>query len=123
VGAQTPLGAREVRREVRLLEEMSNHLLSEIEVGLDEQAREVKLLRACPTACRLRRAQWGVGGGSMIAEGCSVITYGTWSEPVEGRGVFHEEMKGERAVFTKARSRRKASNCCQKESVCRPQGY
>ena len=45
------------------------------------------------------------GGGSIIAAGLSVITHGTWSEPLEGRGVTHEETRGERAVFAKARSR------------------
>jgi len=43
-------------------------------------------------------------GGSIIAGGFSVITHGTWSEPVEGRGVSHEETRGARAVFAKARS-------------------
>jgi len=37
--------------------------------------------------------------------GFSVITHGTWCEPVEGRGVTHEETRGERAVFAKARSK------------------
>jgi len=46
-----------------------------------------------------------MGGGSMIAGGFRVITHGTWSEPVEGRGVSHEETRGERAVFVKARSK------------------
>jgi len=41
----------------------------------------------------------------MIAGGCSVITHRTWSEPVERRGVSHEETRGERAVFAKARSK------------------
>ena len=41
----------------------------------------------------------------MIAGGFSVITHGTWSEPVEGRGVSQEETKQERAVFAKARSK------------------
>jgi len=41
----------------------------------------------------------------MIAGGFSVITHGTWSEPVEERGVSHEEPRGERAVFAKARSK------------------
>ena len=44
-------------------------------------------------------------GGSMIVGGFSVITHGTLSEPVEGRGVSHQEMRGERALFAKARSR------------------
>jgi len=41
----------------------------------------------------------------MIAGGSSTSIHGTWSEPVEGRGVSHEETKGERAVFAKAMSR------------------
>jgi len=44
-------------------------------------------------------------GGCIIAGGFSVITHGTWSEPVEGRRVSHEETKVERAVFAKARSK------------------
>jgi len=41
----------------------------------------------------------------MVAGGGSVITHRTLSEPVEGRRVSHEEKRGERAVFAKARSR------------------
>ena len=41
----------------------------------------------------------------MIAGGFSVITHGTWSEPLEGKGVSHEETRGERAVFGQARSK------------------
>ena len=97
-------GAWEVRREVRRPEEMSNHLLRELGVGLDGQGRVVKVSRAFPTARRSRRAQWGVGGGSMTAGGFSVITHGTWSELVEGRGVSQDETREERVVFAKARS-------------------
>jgi len=92
-------------REVRRAEEMSNHLLRELGVGLSGQGCVVKVSSAFLTASRSRRAQCGVGGGSIIAGGFSVITHGTWSEPVEGRGVSHEEMREERAVFAKARSR------------------
>jgi len=99
------LGAWEVRREVRRVEEMSNHLLRVLGVGLGGQACVVKSSIAFPTAFRSRRAQCGVGGGSMIAGGFSVITHGTWSEAVEGTGVSHDETKGERAVFAKARSK------------------
>ena len=87
------------------VEEMSNHLLNELGVGLDGQCSVAKSSSALPTACRSRRAQCGVGGGSMIAGGVSVITDGTWSEPVEGRGVSQEETKEERAVFAKAKSK------------------
>jgi len=98
-------GAWEVRREVRRVEEMSNHLLRELGVGLVGQGSVVMVSSAFPTACRSRRAQCGVGGGSITAGGLSVTTHGTWSEPVEGRGVSHEETRGERAVFAKARSK------------------
>ena len=99
------LGAWEVRREVRRVEEMSNHLLRELGVGFAWHGSGVMASSTFPTACRSRRAHWGVGGGSMMAGGLSVITNGTWSEPVEGRGVSHEETRGERAVLAKARSR------------------
>jgi len=99
------LGAWEVKREVRQVEEISNHLLMELGVGLAGQGSVAKVSSALPTASRARRAQCGVGGGSMIAARFSVITHGTWSEPVEGRGVSHEETKEERAVFANARSR------------------
>ena len=98
------LGVWEVRREVRRVEEMSNHLLRELGVGLAGQGSVVKVSRAFPTASRSKRAQCGVGGGSIITGGFSVITDGTRSEPVEGSGVSHEETRGESAVFAKARS-------------------
>jgi len=84
---------------------MSNHLLRELGMGFAGQCSGVKASSACPTACRSRRAHCGVGGGSMMAGGLSVITHGTWPEQVEGRGVSHEETRGERAVLAKARSR------------------
>jgi len=68
---------------------MSNHLLRELGVGLVGQGNVVKASSAFPTAPRSRSAQCGVGGGSIIAGGFSVITHGTWSEPVEGRVVSH----------------------------------
>ena len=56
------LGAWEVRREVRRVEKMSNHLLRELGVGLAGQGSVVKVSSAFPTAGRSRRAQCGVGG-------------------------------------------------------------
>jgi len=84
---------------------MSNHLHREFCVGLAGQGNVVKVPSAFPTACRSRRAQCGVGGGSIIAGGFSVITHGTLYKPVEGRGVSHKDTRGERAVFVKARSK------------------
>ena len=83
---------------------MSNHLLRELGVGLAGWGNVEKVSSAFPTASRSRRAQCGVGGGTIIAGGFSVITHGTWSEPVEGRGVSHEAKRGARAVFAKVRS-------------------
>jgi len=99
------LVAWDVRSEVRQVVEVSNHLLRALGVGLAGQGRVVKASSAFPTASMSRRAQCGVGGGSIIAGGFCVIAHGTWSEPVEGRGVSHEETRGERAVFAKARSK------------------
>jgi len=82
-------------REIRWVEEMSNHLLRELGVGLAGHGNRVKTSSGLPTAWRSRRAQCSVGGGSMIAGGFSVITHGTWSEPEEGRGVSHEKTRGE----------------------------
>jgi len=48
------------------------------------------------------RCEWG----GIIAGGGSVTTHGTWYEPLKGRGLSHEETKGEREVFGKAGSRR-----------------
>jgi len=81
---------------------MSNHLLRELGVGLTWQGNVVQASSAFPTESRSRRAQCGVGGGSIIAGGFSVITHRTWSETVEGRGVSHEETREERVVFAKA---------------------
>jgi len=60
-------GAWEVRREVRRVEETSNHLRRELGVGLVGQGSVVKVSSAFPTVTRSRRAQCGVGGGSIIA--------------------------------------------------------
>ena len=90
---------------VRRVEEMLNHLLRELGVGFAGQGSVVKESSAFPTASRSRRAQCGVGGGSVTAGGLRVSTHGTWSEPVEGRGVSHEETRGERELFVKARSK------------------
>ena len=50
------LGAWEVRREVRQVEEMSNHLLWELGVGLAGQGSVVTVSSAFPTASRSRPA-------------------------------------------------------------------
>jgi len=63
---------------------MSNYLLKELGVGLGRQANGVKASSAIHTACRSRRAQCGVGGGSMTSGGFSAIIHGRWSELVEG---------------------------------------
>jgi len=99
------LEAWEVKRELRRVEERSNYVLSELGLGLAGQGNVVKVSSAFPTTSRSKRAQYQVGGGSIIAGSFSVSTHGTWSEPVEGRGVSHEKTWGESAVFAKARSK------------------
>jgi len=61
---------------VRRVEEMSNHRLRELGVGFGGQGSVENDSSAFPTALRSRRAQCGVGGGSIIAGGFSVITHG-----------------------------------------------
>lgn len=46
----------------------------------------------------------GEGGGGLKRGKSKVRTIGTWSEPVEGRGVSHEEKVGIRCLLAKAKS-------------------
>jgi len=84
---------------------MSNHLARELGVGQAGQGSVVKVSSALPSACRSRRAQCGVGGGTITPGALSVTTHGTWSAAVEGRGVSHDETREERAVFAKGKSK------------------
>jgi len=63
-------------------------------VGFAGPDSVVKAPSAFPTMSRSMRAQCGVGRGSIIAGGLTVITHRTWSEQAEGRGVSHEETRG-----------------------------
>ena len=58
----------------------------------------------------------------MIAGGFSVITQGTWSEPVEGSGVSQKERRGEERYSGRPGPKRKVSRLCQTETECTPQG-
>ena len=49
--------------------------------------------------------QLGEGGGSLNLGDSSVMSTGTWSEPVEGRGVSQRENEGNSGPLAKARSR------------------
>jgi len=71
------LGAWAVRREVRRVEEMSNHLHRKLGMGLAGQGSVPKISSAFRNASRSRRAQSGLGGRSIIAGGFSVITHAT----------------------------------------------
>jgi hypothetical protein len=99
------MGAQDVRTEVRRDEEMSNHLARVLAVGLSGGGGIRKSTSCSPRDCQSRRAQCGTGGGRDILGGDRVITIGTWSEPVDGRGVSHDCTKGAREGFAKARSR------------------
>ena len=52
--------------------------------------------------------QLGEGGGGLNLGDLCVISNGTWSEPVKGRGVSHWETDGERRPLAKARSKTEA---------------
>ena len=49
--------------------------------------------------------QLGEGGGGRNLGEEKYITTGTWSEPVEGRGVSHAQKAGTNGELAKARSR------------------
>ena len=49
--------------------------------------------------------QLGEGGGGEVNECESIIWTGTWSDPVEGRGVSHVWQKGSNKGEAKERSR------------------
>jgi len=68
-------------------------------VTLGGQDGKVKSVNTSPTAGPSKRALWGIGAGCITADGCNVITIGTWYEPVEGRGMSQKDTKGERAEF------------------------
>lgn len=50
-------------------------------------------------------SQLGAGGGGLKRGELNVTTTGTWSEPVEGRGVSHEKKAGKRCLLAKAKLR------------------
>jgi len=54
------------------------------------------------------------GGGGLTLGDLSVISTGTWSEPVEGSGVSHWETEGNSKPLAKARSRTAALVLCAK---------
>ena len=65
----------------------------------------MKSLSSGTRAVQSVRAQLGEGGGGEV-NGCeSIIWTGTWSEPVEGRGVSHVGQKGSNKGEAKERSR------------------
>jgi len=70
-------GVWEVRRVVRRVEEMSHHLERALAVTLDGQGGREKSGSATSTHGQSRRAQYGMGGGSMMAGGRSMTTMGT----------------------------------------------
>jgi len=94
----------EVRRLVGRVEEMSNYLARALAVTLVRQVGKETSTIATLTADQSRRAQCRVGGRSIMASGCTVMTVATWSKPQQGRGLSPEDTMGERAEFAKARS-------------------
>jgi len=75
---QGPLeGVCKVNRVVRQVEEMLNHLARALAVTLVGQTGKVKSTTTSMTADQSKSAQCGVGGRSMMASGCNLMTIGT----------------------------------------------
>ena len=58
--------------------------------------------------------QLGQGGGNLNLRDSSVMSTGTWSEPVQGRGVSQRENEGKSVPLAKARSRTAGLVLCAK---------
>ena len=62
-------------------------------------------------------AQLGQGAGGLNLGELSVMSIGTWSEPVESRGVSHSATEGKSGPLAKARSRTEGRALCAKGST------
>jgi len=70
-------GVWDVRRAVRRVEEMSNHLVRALVVTLVWLGGKVKSASVFLTVAQSRRAQCGVSGGSRMNGSCIITTIGT----------------------------------------------
>ena len=100
------MGVWEVRRVVRRERCRSNQASRESLVGREGGGGTVKSLSSGTRVGQLVKDQLGEGEGGEVS-GCeSIIWTGTWSEPVEGRGVSYVWQKGSNKGETKERSRK-----------------
>ena len=99
------MGVWEVRRVVRRERCRSNQASRESLVGREGGGGTTKSLSSGARAGHSVKDQLREGGGGEV-NGCeSMIWTGTWSEPVEGRGVSHVWQKGSNKEEAKERSR------------------
>ena len=99
------MGVWEVRRVVSRRRCQSNQALNERLVGREGGGGTAKSLSSGARAGQSVRDQLGEGGGGEVLACESIIWIGTWSEPVEGRGVSHVWQKGSNEGEAKERSR------------------
>ena len=74
-------------------------------MGREEGGGKVKSLSSGTRAGQSVRDQLGERGGGEVSVCESIMWTGTWSEPVEGRGVSHVWQKGSNEGEAKERSR------------------
>jgi len=98
-------GVLEEMRVLTLLAWVSNHSSKVEDKQTDGGGGGVKEGRAGRILDQSVFDQLGEGGGSLNLGDSSVMSTGTWSEPVEGRGVSQRENEGKSGLLVKARSR------------------
>ena len=99
------MGVWEVRSLVRRERCRSNQASRESLVGREGGGGTVKCLSSGTRACQWVKDRLGEGEGGEV-NGCEkMICTGTWSEPVEGRGVSYAWQNGSNEGEAKERSR------------------
>ena len=114
-------GVLEEMRALTLLAWVTNHSSKtegEQVVGGGGGVREVRAGRILAQSVFV---QLGEGAGSLNLGESSVRSIGTWSEPVESRGVSHPVTEGKSGPLAKVRSRTEGlALCANGNQVCRP---
>jgi len=105
LGDRRDTGVLEEMRVLILLAWVSNHSSKVEEEQTDGGGGGIKEGRAGRILDQSVFDQLGEGGGSLNLGDSSVLSTGTWSEPVEGRGVSQRENEEKSGLLAKARSR------------------
>jgi len=98
-------GVLEEMRVLTLLAWVSNHSSKVEDEQIDGGGGGTRAGRAGRILDQFVFDQLGEGRGSLNLGDSSVMSTGTWSEPVERRGVSQRENKGKSGLLAKARSR------------------